>query len=93
MKRQLLIDYRGARTQEEMAKLYGVTQQVWSRWETGSQKPKIVTMKRLEDAIGRPMEEIFFDVFYNLKSLTPHGKNRSRRIEQPLTDREERVNE
>lgn len=67
MKRQLLINYRGDRSQAEMAKLYGVTQQVWSRWENGTQKPKTITMKRLEDAIGRPMEEIFFDVFYNLK--------------------------
>ena len=63
MKRQILIDFRGNKSQEEMAKSYGVTQQVWSRWENGTQKPKVETMKRLEDDVGIPMEEIFFDVF------------------------------
>ena len=77
MKRQLLIDYRGNRTQEEMGRQYGVTQQIWSRWENGIQKPKTITMKRLEDAIGRPMEEIFFDVFYPLKVYQHTQKERS----------------
>ena len=76
MKRQLLIAYRGDRTQEEMARQYGVTQQIWSRWENGTQKPKTITMKRLEDAIGRPMEEIFFDVFYNIKDYPPPSKTK-----------------
>ena len=68
MKRDLLIKFRADRSQNEMAKIYGVTQQVWSRWENGTQKPKIFTMKRLENDIGKPMEEIFFDVFNTQKA-------------------------
>lgn len=32
MKREVLVSYRGHRSQEEMGKLYNVSQQVWSRW-------------------------------------------------------------
>ena len=63
MKRQLIIAYRGERTQEEMAKLYGVTQQTWSGWENGTYVPQLPLMKRLSDDIGRPMQDIFFDAF------------------------------
>ena len=61
--RPLLVEYRGKRSQEEMGKLYNMAQQVWGRWELGQAKPSVVTMKRLGDDIGKPMEEIFFDVF------------------------------
>ena len=68
MKRPLLIEFRGERSQTEMAKMYGVSQQIWSRWENGTQKPKTITMKQLENDIGKPMEEIFFDVFNTQKA-------------------------
>ena len=67
MKRQELIEFRGRRTQTEMANLYGVTQQTWSYWENGDKAPAARVMKRLEDDSGVPMEEIFFDVFNNQK--------------------------
>lgn len=63
MKREILIKFRGKRVQAEMARLYGVSQQAWSMWERGEKKPSVLVMKRLEDDIGIPMEEIFFDVF------------------------------
>ncbi len=63
MKREILIEYRGNRSQKEIAKQYGVPQQTWQRWEAGKNKPNVVTMKRLEDDIGVPMEVIFADVF------------------------------
>lgn len=69
MKREKLIAFRGERSQVDMATLYGVTQQAWSKWELGILKPNIVTMKRLEVDSGIPMEELFFDVFNNQKSL------------------------
>ncbi|MBR1727910.1 MAG: helix-turn-helix transcriptional regulator [Selenomonadaceae bacterium] len=69
MKRQKLIDFRGTRTQSEMAKIYGITQQAWSAWENGETAPPAKVMKRLEDDIGVSMEEIFFDVFNNQKLL------------------------
>lgn len=65
MKRDKLIKFRNKKTQKEMAKRYGVTQQIWSRWENGVRTPKVKTMKRLEDDIGIPMEVIFADIFNN----------------------------
>ena len=62
-KRPLLASFRGSRTQEEIGREYGVTQQVWSRWERGDVVPNVVVMKRLERDIGFPMEQIFPDVF------------------------------
>ena len=69
MKREILISYRGNRSQEEMARKYNVSQQVWSRWENGDAKPKVETIKKLEMDIGKPMECIFFDVFDTLEVL------------------------
>lgn len=67
MKRIKLIEYRGDKSQSEMAKLYHVSQQAWSKWERGEMTPTITIMKRLEKDIGIPMEIIFFDVFNNPK--------------------------
>lgn len=75
MKREVLISYRGNRSQEEMGKIYNVSQQVWSRWENGAAKPRVEIMKQLEEDIGVPMESIFFDVFNTSKALnTGTGK-------------------
>lgn len=68
MKREKLIEFRGKRSQEYMASLYGVTQQAWSKWEQGTAKPSVVIMKRIELDSGIPMESIFFDIF-NTKTL------------------------
>lgn len=67
MKRETLIKYRGKRTQAEMAKKYGVSQQSWCKWEKGESKPNVVIMKQIEIDSGVPMESIFFDVFNNDK--------------------------
>ena len=69
MKRQKLIEYRGSRTQAEMAAMYSVTQQAWSQWEQGTAAPVLPIMKRLEDDSGISMEELFFDKFNNDKLL------------------------
>lgn len=63
LKRQILIDFRGKRTQAEMANKYGVSQQLWSCWENGTATPLPHLLKRLEDDIKVPMEDIFFDAF------------------------------
>ena len=68
MKRDLLIELRAKRSQNKMATIYGVTQQAWSMWELGINAPTPSMMKRLAIDIGKPMEEIFFDVFNNHKS-------------------------
>ena len=63
VKREVLITYRGDRSQQEMAAMYGVTQQAWSSWENGITKPDVVTMQKLSKDIGKNIENIFFDVF------------------------------
>lgn len=69
MKRPILLQYRQKKTQGEIAKEFGVAQQTWASWENGTSQPSARLMKKLEDAIGIPMEEIFFDVFnYDSKS-------------------------
>ncbi len=71
MKRQALIAYRGERSQSEMAQLYGVSQQLWSCWESGISAPSIPIIKRLEDDSGIPMEKLFFDLFDKETRLKP----------------------
>ena len=73
MKREVLVSYRGHRSQEEMGKLYNVSQQVWSRWENGTAKPRVEIMKQLEEDIGVSMETIFFDVFNTSKALNTNA--------------------
>ena len=71
MKRKALIAYRGARSQSEMAKRYGVSQQLWSCWESGISAPSIPIIKKLEDDSGIPMEKLFFDLFDKETRLNP----------------------
>lgn len=66
MRREKLIEYRGERTQAEMAAQYNVAQQAWGQWETGVKRPTVDKMKRMELDSGIPMEELFPDVFCNL---------------------------
>lgn len=63
MKREKLIEFRGSRSQSEVASHYGISQQMWSQLENGVARPNVLIMKRLEDDIGIPMEAIFPDVF------------------------------
>lgn len=61
--RDKLIKYRGKRSQEEMAKMYGVSQQAWSKYENGTAVPSPSIMLRIERDSGVKMEDIFFDKF------------------------------
>ena len=72
MTRNKLIEFRGDRSQADMASIYGVTQQAWCKWENGISKPSVVIMKKIETDSGIPMEDIFFDVF-NSKTLLLHN--------------------
>lgn len=62
-----LIKFRGERSQEEMARKYGVSQQSWSYWERGVKNPSALMMKRIEEDSGVPMEVLFPDIFKNPK--------------------------
>ena len=63
MKQNLLKVLRGKKTQAEIAKEYGVTQQCWQSWETGRTVPDNAVMLKMENFFGVPMEHIFFDSF------------------------------
>jgi len=58
-----LIKYRGNRSQAEMAKKFGVSQQTWSFWETGYSTPSAKTMYRLSKASRIPLKRLFPDIF------------------------------
>ena len=62
----LLKILRGQRSQSDMAEIYGVSQQAWSKWENGMSLPKIATMKQIELDSGVPMEYFFSDAFTTL---------------------------
>ena len=74
MKREKLSAFRGERSQADMAAIYGVSQQAWSKWEMGIWKPNVVIMKQLEVDSGIPMEDLFFDVFNSQKLLGEQNK-------------------
>ncbi len=63
MKKNLLKDLRGTKTQSEMAKEYNVSQQCWQSWEIGRTLPDNATMLQMEKNFNVPMEFIFFDSF------------------------------
>lgn len=63
MKKNLLKDLRGTKSQSEIAREYEVSQQCWQSWETGRTLPDNATMLQMEKAFGVPMEVIFFDSF------------------------------
>ena len=61
--RDLLVKYRGKRTQKEMAEKYGVSQQLWALWEAGKSIPRPHVMKQIAIDANLPMERIFYDAF------------------------------
>ena len=69
MKRTHLIRFRCEKTQAEIAKEFGVSQQAWASLENGTSQPSVILMKKLEDAIGVPMEEIFLTFLTVIISL------------------------
>ena len=63
MKKNLLRDLRGTKSQAEIAKDYNVSQQCWQSWEIGRTLPDNATMLQMEKKFNVPMEVIFFDSF------------------------------
>ena len=65
MKKNLLKELRGVKSQSEMAKEFNVSQQGWQSWENGRTVPNNATMLIMEKKFNVPMEVIFFDSFNN----------------------------
>lgn len=61
--RELLVKYRGKRSQREMALRYGVSQQLWAMWELGKCIPRPHVMKQIAEDAKIPMERLFYDAF------------------------------
>ena len=80
MKKNLLKDLRGKKSQIEMAKKYNVSQQCWQSWEVGRTTPDNSIMLQMEKDFDIPMEIIFFDSFnykklYISSTTTEHAKD------------------
>jgi DNA-binding XRE family transcriptional regulator len=74
--RHNLVKFRGNRTQEEMARIYNVTQQAWSNWENGKDTPRPTTMLLIARDAALSIEALFFDDSNNdslLKHTAPTG--------------------
>ena len=63
MKREKLIRYRGKRSQAEIAKKAGVSQQTWNTWESGQAAPRIATIPTVAKRLGIT-PTYFFKLFY-----------------------------
>lgn len=56
-----LVRLRGNRTQNEMAQVYGTSQQNWFHWETGVSRPRDYSlMERIARDADSTVGEIFF---------------------------------
>ena len=64
--REKLIFFRADRSQQEMAEMYNVSQQAWSKWERGVGFPRPALLIRLEADSGVPIRELFFEHSNNL---------------------------
>lgn len=59
--RRALVNLRGERTQSEIAKVYGTSQQNWFHWETGVSRPRDYSlMERIAKDAKASVSEIFF---------------------------------
>lgn len=62
-KPNLLSLLRGDKSQDEMAKTFGVSQQGWCSWEKGRTVPSVKVLLEMERTFRIPMEVIFFRNF------------------------------
>ncbi|TCU64446.1 putative transcriptional regulator [Tissierella praeacuta] len=53
-------------TQDRLAQMIGISQQMISLIETGKRRPTIEIAKKLEVLFKTPMEELFADIFSNI---------------------------
>jgi transcriptional regulator with XRE-family HTH domain len=68
MKRELLITLRGTKSQDKLAKELGISQQFLSAIELGVRNPNVKLMKKFEEYFKVPMEELFPDIFMNIRT-------------------------
>jgi len=66
MKKNLLKDLRGAKSQSEIAKEYEVSQQCWQSWESGRTVPDNATMLQMEKILTS-LWKLFFLIHLTTK--------------------------
>ncbi|WZL14762.1 transcriptional regulator [Vibrio phage vB_VpaM_XM1] len=58
-------------TQKELAEKVGVTQQTIAKWERGISTPNhFKDMREIEKVLGKPIEQMFADVFRDQEPVT-----------------------
>lgn len=68
-RRNKLIELRGQRTRQEVAKALGITPQMLGMIERGQRYGSPTLMKRIADYYGVSIEEIFFEENGNISFL------------------------
>ena len=71
--RKKLIELRGNKSQEEVSKEIGITQQFLSAIEKGERNPSIKIMKKFEIYYQKSMLDLFEDIF--LSTITTNRCN------------------
>lgn len=61
MQREKLIECRGNRSRQEIAKKIGITPQMLGMLERGDRTPSLLLAKKIADFYGKSIDEIFFD--------------------------------
>jgi len=79
VKRELLIKLRGSKSQGELAKELGISQQFLSAIELGTRNPNVRLMKKFEEYFHVSMEELFPDIFIDTNTTKRDIKKRRRR--------------
>lgn len=69
MKRKKLIELRGSKTQEEVARSIGTTQKHLSKIELGERNPSLILLAKIKKYYGEELEVLFPDIF--LEKYTP----------------------
>lgn len=55
----IIKEYRGSRSMQEMADIYGVTPTTWLRWEHGRAYPRGARILKLAMDMGITVDELF----------------------------------
>lgn len=74
--RKILIELRGDKPQEKVAKAIGISQQFLSYIESGTRTPSIKTMRKLANYYNMPITELFSDIFLNNSTTNRCGKDK-----------------
>ena len=76
MKNNRCRELRGKRSQSDIARFLGVTQQQYSNIEKSKNPPKIETCIKLSKIFNKPIDYIFPDIFLSNNTSVTCGKQK-----------------